>query len=89
MPGLYFELKKPNPFNQINTMVLCNQQCMTKTLEVFKQVKPEYAIMCYPMVEKYNYNLDNPVDNYIHDNYVDCSPQEIECLEIFAKNKCP
>ena len=69
-PGLYFETRKLNPTPY--SFLITNHH----TPEQFEQAKkyleknlPACAILNYVTVEKFNYNKNNPVDNFIFSNY--------------------
>jgi len=87
-PGLYFELKKPNPF-PVSNLLICNHTCMEKMLQIFKEVKPEFAFLHYAAVRKFSYNMENPLDLYIRTNYKQCKTQGYTDLLTFARENCP
>lgn len=70
IPNFYFETRKENPspyswlITNHHTVAQFNQ-----TAESLKKFQPSCAVLNYEMVKKYNYNMNNPVDNYIKDNY--------------------
>jgi len=70
MPGLYFAAKKnqPTPFS----FLITNHQTEEQFLQAKKDLeakKPICIIMDYEMVEKFKYNRNNPVDQYIDNHY--------------------
>jgi hypothetical protein len=70
LPSIYFESKKLNPTPYF--VLLTNHQTEEQFLKAKKSLeknKPDCAIMDYKMVKKFNHNQNNPVDNYIKDNY--------------------
>ena len=85
LPHIYFEFKKPNPFPYTLTY-LCDQTCRQEILDIFKQTQPEFAILAYSRVDKFGYNRDNVIDNYIKDNYQECF--YYKDVKIMSKNKC-
>lgn len=87
LPGVYYELNKPNPFIYTHNMLYCLGECQTKTLEIIKNTKPEYAMMSYYYITP-AYDQDNPVDNFIKQNYMYCQ-QTSGHLEIYALHNCP
>ncbi|MFA6308081.1 MAG: glycosyltransferase family 39 protein [Patescibacteria group bacterium] len=70
LPGVYFETGKLNPgpyyslFTSFNTDSQFQEQAMA-----IEKYKPTCAILNYNIVSKFNYNLNNPVDQYILQNY--------------------
>lgn len=69
-PGIYFELKIKNPYPYDITITRMHpQEAFLANLEVFKKQMPDYVLTNYIIVKKYNYNLNNPLDIYIHENY--------------------
>jgi len=88
MPGIYFELDKPNPFYYSDNMALCDDQCLDKTLITFKKVAPEFVFFDLEMAEKFNYDSDNPLDNFIKQNYILCQDSKSSSLLIYARNNC-
>ncbi|MFH1837916.1 MAG: hypothetical protein ABH808_00215, partial [Candidatus Kuenenbacteria bacterium] len=70
IPGLYFETKKLNPSPY--SFLITNQQTkeqFSETKEMIKKYRPSCAVLNYKIVERFNYNKNNPVDNYILNNY--------------------
>jgi hypothetical protein len=70
MPGLYFETKKlnPSPYYSLITGINNDKQFL-EAKDALSKYKPTCAILNYEIVKKFNYNKNNPVDNYITDNY--------------------
>lgn len=70
MPGLYFETKKinamPYPFLITNHSAPSH---FTLAVDNIKKNKPTCAVLNYKIVAKFNYNIRNPVDEYILQNY--------------------
>lgn len=89
LPGCYFELKKPNPFTQSSHLLVCSKECHQEALAIFKKIKPEFAILNYRMVERFNYDKDSPIDQYIASNYLYCPDISKNKLVIFARTSCP
>jgi hypothetical protein len=70
IPGMYFETKKLNPTRY--SFLITNQQTKEQFLEARRMLEkyhPSCAVLDYKIVEKFNYNKNNPVDNYILNNY--------------------
>ena len=70
LPGLYFETRKLNPTPY--PFLITNQH----TFEQFNNARnvlithtPSCAVLNYGIVQKFNYNYNNPVDNFILENY--------------------
>jgi hypothetical protein len=70
LPGLYFETRSVNPifYSALITSMNTEEQFMRASLELQKS-KPSCAITYYAMVEKFHYNLNNPIDKFIKNNY--------------------
>lgn len=70
LPSLYFEAKKNNstPYPLLITNFNTPDQ-FNIAAESIKKNKPTCAILNFEMVKKFNYNKNNPVDNYIAKNY--------------------
>ncbi|MCM8776259.1 MAG: hypothetical protein NC930_07940, partial [Candidatus Omnitrophica bacterium] len=88
MMGMYFELRKPNPFPQAN-MLVCSKDCLKETLRIFKSVKPKFAFLHYGMVQRFHYNEHNPVDQYIQKYYRWCGDYQPSGITIYARDECP
>ncbi|MDZ7798914.1 MAG: glycosyltransferase family 39 protein [Patescibacteria group bacterium] len=69
LPGLYFELKKYNPYytNVIET-IQGNQFFLDKNYNILINEKPSYIITNYKIGERFNYQK-NIIDQYIENNY--------------------
>ncbi|MBU0648448.1 glycosyltransferase family 39 protein [Patescibacteria group bacterium] len=89
LPGIYFELRKDNPYTLTHNAIYCRENCQTNYLEIFTKNQPEYALVDYQMVAKFNYDQNNPVDQYIVQNYTLC-PHSIFTIQIYARdpNNC-
>ena len=70
IPQYYFTARKlnPTPYSWFITDHQTQEQ-FAEAAEILKQKKPKCAILNYQIVKKFNYNLDNPVDNFILNNY--------------------
>ncbi len=69
-PELYFETRKLNPTPYF--ALITGHQTLKQFIEAkncLEKHQPECAVLNYKMVEKFNHNKNNPVDNYIKDNY--------------------
>ncbi len=69
-PGLYFETRKLNP--TAYSILITGHQTPEQFNQAEKQLeknRPGCAIINYVTVEKFNYNKNNPVDNFILANY--------------------
>jgi len=69
-PGLYFETGKLNP--TAYSILITGQQTPDQFDLAEKQLKknpPDCAVLNYYTVSKFNYNKNNPVDNFISANY--------------------
>ncbi|MFA5050806.1 MAG: glycosyltransferase family 39 protein [Patescibacteria group bacterium] len=70
IPDIYFETKKLNPTPY--SFLITNQQTKEQFSEAKKSLEkyqPTCAVLNYAIVAKFNYNKNNPVDNYIFKNY--------------------
>lgn len=88
MPGLYHYLGKENPFFMSN-MLLCDQACQNKTLEIFKEVKPDFAFLNYSLNDLLGYDPRNILDKYIINNYNYCEGLSMKKLYTFSRERCP
>lgn len=80
LPGLYFETRKKNPsayyvltINSEDALSGRDNTMIQQYREVEKDLqrtRPECAIVNLKMMEKFNYEKDNPVDNFIEENYL-------------------
>ena len=70
MPGLYFETRKinPGPFYALFTDFNAEEDFIV-TKQALEKHQPTCAILNYGIVAKFQYNQDNPLDNYIQNNY--------------------
>ena len=70
MPGIYFESKKfnPSPYSSLITNIHTKNQFL-QAKQALVKYHPECAVLNYRIVKKFNYNMDNPLDNYIKNNY--------------------
>jgi hypothetical protein len=70
IPGLYFETRMPNltPYGFLLTNFNTMEQFMAahKALE---KSPPECAVTAYGMVDKFNYDKNNVIDDFIVENY--------------------
>lgn len=89
LPGLPFELKKPNPFFYSHLLV-CGNDCELATILTLKRLRPEYAAIAYPMVDRLGYER-TPVDHYISRTYTPCLEVSTNSLAILAREPtlCP
>lgn len=86
LSGLYFETGKLNPIRY--SLLLTNFNTSSQFLEATKDIQtfhPRCVITNYAMVEKYNYNKNNPVDKYIAENY-ELAHQEGNTQVLVARN---
>jgi len=60
LPGLYYLLKKKNPFF-VSETVVCNDDCQRKLIAQLSEVKPELAFLDYEMVAHLDYPRTGPV----------------------------
>ena len=70
IPGLYFETKKinPTPFSYLITKQHTKEQ-FKQAHDYLSKIRPGCAVLNYEIVEKFNYDKNNPVDNFIENNY--------------------
>ena len=70
IPGIYFELGLHDPYPY---GVLVTTQHPTsafqENLSVLLKERPNHVLVNYEIAKKYQYNQDNPLDTYIHQNY--------------------
>jgi len=70
LPGLYFELRS---LNQIPySILITDQQSEAQFIDAADKLadkRPHCAVLNYAVVEKFAYNRDNPVDDFIEQNY--------------------
>lgn len=90
LPGMYFEAKKlnPTPYPVLITGIQTNEQFTeaAKRLEIYQ---PDCAVLNYAIVEKFNYDRDNPVDNFIENNYSIVYEENNETVYKLAKTYRP
>lgn len=69
MPGLYFELNKPNPYytNVVET-IQGDELFLMKNFEILKEQQPKYILTQYSVVNKFNYQ-STIIDEYIFEFY--------------------
>jgi len=85
LPGFYFETNKVNPY-AYPFMLNCNDACQASMFNTFMETQPEVAILNYNMVRKFDYNINNPLDSYILNNYKKC--QQFGNTSIYSKTTC-
>jgi hypothetical protein len=70
IPGLYFEARSVNPifYSALITSMNTKEQFMRASIDLQKS-KPSCAITDYRLVEKFHYDLNNPIDKFIQNNY--------------------
>lgn len=70
LPNVYFETRKlnPSPYPILITNHQTRQQ-FKEARQALEKHQPSCAVLNYKLVEKFNYNKNNPVDNYIMNNY--------------------
>jgi len=70
MPGVYFQMRTLSitPYGFLITNQHTSEQ-FNKALEIIKQEPPSCAILNYSLVEKFNYNKNNPLDNFFKEEY--------------------
>ena len=69
-PGFYFETKKLNPTPY--AILITNHQTKKQFNEARQYLEdnsPSCAVLNYGLVKKFNHDKNNPVDNYILENY--------------------
>lgn len=71
LPGIYFETRKlnPTPYPVLITGIQTNEQ-FKEAVRSLKTFQPLCAVLNYAIVEKFNYDKNNPVDNFIKNNYL-------------------
>ncbi len=70
IPNFYFETKKLNPTPY--SILITNHQTKEQFIEAKQHLEknnPSCAVLNYWMVEKFNHSKNNPVDEYILENY--------------------
>jgi hypothetical protein len=90
LPGLYFELKKKNPYFVSETIV-CNDECQHRLVGELSATKPELAFFHYEMIRDLGYDQSSPVDLYFRERYVSCHGQNYGGLIVRASDAswCP
>jgi hypothetical protein len=83
MPGLYFNLRKKNPFF-VSETVVCNEECRRRLVAQLEAIKPEIAFLNYEMIRHLGYDANNAVDAYFRDRYVQCPDTGYEGLIVRA-----
>ncbi|RMD59643.1 hypothetical protein D6821_00745 [Candidatus Parcubacteria bacterium] len=69
-PNLYFETRKLNATSFSFLLTGMHTPAMfQQAAEELKDKKPDCALLNYAMVKKFNYQLDNPVDQYLRKHY--------------------
>lgn len=70
LPYLYFETLKRNPlpYSWLLTGLHTTEQFLTAR-QLLEKDPPACAVLNYQEVEKFNYNRNNPVDEFIKNNY--------------------
>jgi hypothetical protein len=88
LPGLYYLLKKNNPFF-VSETVVCNDECQRQLVAQLSRVKPELAFLDYDMVAHLNYPQTGPVDVYLRDHYTACPGHGDIAVRAIAPGWCP
>lgn len=70
IPGIYFETRRlnPSPYSFLITNHHTKEQFL-EAKEAIKRHRPSCAVLNYGWATKFNYDKNNPLDNYILDNY--------------------
>jgi hypothetical protein len=70
IPGIYFETGKvnPTPFGWLITNHQTKEQ-FNQARKILEEKKPRCVVTHYGVVKKFDYNRDNPVDNFIKKEY--------------------
>ncbi len=87
LPGVYYLLRKPNPFF-VSETVVCNDECQQRLVAQLELVKPEIAFLDYQMISHLKYPQTGPVDVYLRDHYVPCPGEGIPVRAI-DRSWCP
>lgn len=70
LPGLYFELKMPNPYpNGFLFTGMHPQEKFNQNLAVLLAENPNHIFLNYETVKKFKYDTDNSLDKYINNHY--------------------
>ena len=88
LPGLYYLLKKKNPFF-VSETVVCNDDCQRQLITQLAEVKPELAFLDYDMVAHLDYPRTGPVDVYLRDHYTACPGDGEVAVRAIAPGWCP
>jgi hypothetical protein len=88
LPGLYYLLKKSNPFF-VSETVVCNDDCQRQLVAQLSQVKPELAFLDYEMVAHLGYPRTGPVDVYLRDHFTECPGHGDIAVRAIAPGWCP
>jgi len=88
LPGLYYLLKKNNPFF-VSETVVCNDDCQRQLVTQLGQVKPELAFLDYDMVAHLDYPRTGPVDVYLRDHYTACPGHGGMTVRAIGPGWCP
>jgi hypothetical protein len=90
LPGLYFELKKKNPFFVSETIV-CNGECQERLIAELAVARPELVLLQYEMVRHLSYDQNNPVDVYLRQRYLRCRGDYADDVIVRARDAswCP
>jgi hypothetical protein len=69
-PHIYFEARKinPTPFDWLITNHHTDEQFQIAS-QYLEKYRPACAVLDYEHVSKYHYDKNNPVDNFLRDNY--------------------
>ncbi len=90
LPGLYFELKKKNPYF-VSETVVCNDGCQRQLIAQLSETKPELVFLYYQMIRHLSYDQNNPVDVYLRDRYALCPGDDYGGMIVRASDPswCP
>jgi hypothetical protein len=88
LPGLYFELRKPNPFF-VSNMLLCRSDCQARIRDTLARVRPEVVFLHYGISDRFAYDRNNPADTYIRATYRPCPDVYYPRLRVFVLDTCP
>ncbi len=70
IPGLYYESRRlsPSRYDFLFTDFFSEEQ-FEEVASALRRVRPTCAVLAYPLVAKYGYRLDNPVDRLLAQRY--------------------
>jgi hypothetical protein len=70
IPGFYYESRRLNPsrYDYLFTDFFSEEQ-FEEVASTLRRVRPTCAVVAYPLVAKYGYRLDNPVDRLLAQRY--------------------